>query len=141
MRLYPIKTAKIFKSIFYKWTWSFNTNKKEIYLTFDDGPVPNITPWVLGELKKHKAKATFFCIGDNIKKHPEVFQQIIKENHRIGNHTFNHLKGWQTRTDKYIKNILLAEQLIPQKNQKLFICGTTNRAQFDFELEFLKLIQ
>ncbi|MDO3695621.1 polysaccharide deacetylase family protein [Wenyingzhuangia sp. chi5] len=120
MRLYPIKTAKIFKSIFNKWTWSFSTSQKEIYLTFDDGPIPNITPWVLSQLKNHQAKATFFCIGDNIKKHPEVFQQIIDENHRIGNHTFNHLKGWQTDTEKYIKNTLLAEQYIPKQEQKLF---------------------
>ena len=120
MRLYPIKTAKIFKSIFNKWTWSFNTSQKEVYLTFDDGPIPNITPWVLTELKKHKAKATFFCIGDNIKKHPEVFQQIITENHRIGNHTFHHLKGWKTDTKKYIENILLTEAYIPKKKQKLF---------------------
>lgn len=120
MRLYPIKTAKIFKSIFNQWTWSFNTNKKEVYLTFDDGPIPNITPWVLDQLKKHKAKATFFCIGDNIKKHPEILEQIIQENHRVGNHTFNHLKGWNTNTDEYIKNILLTEQYLPTQTQKLF---------------------
>ncbi|ANW96409.1 polysaccharide deacetylase [Wenyingzhuangia fucanilytica] len=120
MRLYPIKTAKIFKSIFNQWTWSFNTNKKEVYLTFDDGPIPNITPWVLNQLKKHKAKATFFCIGDNIKKHPEILEQIIQENHRVGNHTFNHLKGWNTNTDEYIKNTLLAEQYLPTQTQKLF---------------------
>lgn len=120
MRLYPIKTAKIFKSIFNKWTWSFKTSKKEIYLTFDDGPIPVITPWVLEQLELYNAKATFFCIGDNIQKHPEVFQEIIKKEHRIGNHTFNHLKGWKTNTENYIKNTLLAEELIPKQNQKLF---------------------
>ena len=120
IRFYPIKTAKIFKSIFNKWTWSFNTSKKEIYLTFDDGPVPVITPWVLAQLDFYNVKATFFCIGDNILKHPEEFQEIIAKEHRIGNHTFNHLKGWKTNTEEYIKNTLLAEEVIPPKNEKLF---------------------
>ncbi|MGY5353337.1 polysaccharide deacetylase family protein [Wenyingzhuangia sp. IMCC45467] len=120
MRFYPIKTAKIFKSIFNKWTWSFNTHKKEIYLTFDDGPIPEITPWVLKQLDLYNAKATFFCIGDNIKKHPDIFQQIICQKHRVGNHTFNHLKGWKTNTKNYINNALLTEELIPTQNQKLF---------------------
>lgn len=97
--------------------------EKTIYLTFDDGPIPEITPWVLDTLNQYSAKATFFCIGDNIRKHPEVFQQIIKEKHSIGNHTFNHLNGWKTSEEKYIKNTLLAEKEIekfsPQKN-KLF---------------------
>jgi len=97
--------------------------EKTIYLTFDDGPIPEITPWVLDILKQYNAKATFFCIGDNIRKHPEVFQQIIKEKHRVGNHTFNHLNGWKTSEEKYIENTLLAEKEIekfsPQKT-KLF---------------------
>lgn len=120
MRLYPIKTAKIFKFIFNKWTWSFSPQKKEIYLTFDDGPIPEITPWVLHQLSLYNAKATFFCIGDNIRKHPEVFQQIIDQNHSIGNHTFNHLKGWNTNTEDYIKNTTLCDDLIPNQQQKLF---------------------
>ncbi len=104
--------------------WTISTKEKVLYLTFDDGPVPKITPWVLEQLKKHKAKATFFCIGDNIRKHPDIFQQIISEDHRIGNHTHNHLNGWKTSTDYYVKNVLLGEDFISEKrgqeNSKLF---------------------
>jgi len=85
---------------------------KTIYLTFDDGPIPEITPWVLDTLKQYNAKATFFCIGDNIRKHPEVFQQVIEEKHRVANHTFNHLNGWKTSAEKYIQNALLEEKEI-----------------------------
>lgn len=120
IRFYPVKISKIFKSIFNKWIWSFNTDKKEIYLTFDDGPIPEITSWVLSTLKKHNAKATFFCIGDNVKKHPKTFNQIIEHGHRIGNHTFNHLKGWRTKPNAYIENTLLTEELLPKQKQKLF---------------------
>ena len=95
-------------------------DKKEVYLTFDDGPIPVITPWVLEQLKIYNAKATFFCIGDNIRKHPDVFKQIINQKHRIGNHTFNHLKGWKYNTKTYLENILLAQELIPNQGKKLF---------------------
>jgi len=85
---------------------------KSLYLTFDDGPIPAITPWVLRLLHDYNAKATFFCIGDNIKKNPDAFQQIIQQGHRIGNHTFNHLNGWKTSEENYVKNTVLAEQEI-----------------------------
>lgn len=121
MKTYPVKTPKLISSIFRKWFWSFSTNKKEIYLTFDDGPIPEITPWVLDQLAAYNAKATFFCIGDNIKKHPEVFQQIVKNGHSIGNHTFNHLNGWSFKSDEYLKNILLADSYLPSNySPKLF---------------------
>lgn len=80
-----------------------------IYLTFDDGPVPEVTPWVLDQLKKYNAKASFFCIGENVRKHPEIFKRIQAEGHCIGNHTNNHLKGWDTPASDYIENINLAE--------------------------------
>lgn len=76
-----------------------------IFLTFDDGPIPEVTPWVLETLKKYNAKATFFCIGNNIEKHPEIFKQIISEGHSIGNHTYNHVNGWKTRTKEYLENV------------------------------------
>ena len=76
-----------------------------IYLTFDDGPIPKITPWVLSLLKKYKAKATFFCVGANIEKHPEILQQIISEGHSVGNHTYNHLNGWETTTKEYLESV------------------------------------
>src|SRR3989304_1126223 len=77
----------------------------DIFLTFDDGPTPEVTPWVLSTLKQFGAKATFFCIGANIEKHPEVFRQIIAEGHSIGNHTYNHLNGWKTKTKEYLENV------------------------------------
>ncbi|MEH6763927.1 MAG: polysaccharide deacetylase family protein [Aequorivita antarctica] len=98
-------------------TWAFSRKSNAVYLTFDDGPIPEVTPWVLDELKKHNAKATFFCIGENVQKHPEIFRRITAEGHSVGNHTFNHLKGTKTETPAYIKNVLLAEELI---NSKLF---------------------
>ncbi|MGY5351436.1 polysaccharide deacetylase family protein [Wenyingzhuangia sp. IMCC45533] len=95
--------------------------EKEIYLTFDDGPIPEITPWVLNQLEKHSAKATFFCIGDNVQKNPEIFEQILEQNHAVGNHTFSHLKGWNIETKKYVEDTILAENLFPKNvSQKLF---------------------
>ena len=85
--------------------WRVPTQEKKIFLTFDDGPIPGITPWVLSTLKQFNAKATFFCVGGNIEKHSEVFQQIISEGHSIGNHTYNHLNGWKTNTKEYLENI------------------------------------
>ena len=90
--------------------WAFSSSSNSIFLTFDDGPIPEVTPWVLDELKKHNAKATFFCIGENVQKHPEIFRRIIDEGHSVGNHTFNHLKGTKTETSKYIENVEKAER-------------------------------
>ncbi len=87
-------------------------NLKKIYLTFDDGPVPVITPWVLDVLKKYDVKATFFCVGENVVKHPEVYQRILDEDHNIGNHTYNHLNGWEIHTNKYIENVELCDQAL-----------------------------
>lgn len=91
--------------------WTFPSEKNSVYLTFDDGPIPEITPWVLDELKKHDAKATFFCIGENVQKNPAIFSKIISEGHSVGNHTFNHLNGWKTETSKYIENVEKTEKL------------------------------
>ena len=76
--------------------WDIKTSEKTIYLTFDDGPHPLITPFVLAELKKYNASATFFCIGDNVRKFPDTYQQIIEAGHIVGNHTMHHLNGWKT---------------------------------------------
>lgn len=103
------------KWIYPKRIWDGPSKGKNIYLTFDDGPVPQVTTWVLEQLKAYDAKATFFCIGVNVEKYPEIFRKIINEGHSIGNHTYNHLNGWKTRTDEYILNTLKCEQAI-QKN-------------------------
>ena len=104
MKPYLVKTPKFVHRLFPKRVWSFPNSKNSVYLTFDDGPIPIVTPWVIEVLKQYKAKATFFCIGDNVTKHANVFQQIIKEGHSIGNHTYHHLNGWSTKTKDYINN-------------------------------------
>ncbi len=100
-----IKTNPLLKALFPKYVWSIPNTEKKVWLTFDDGPIPEITEWVLSELEKYHAKATFFCIGDNIHKHPKVFKKIIASGHTVGNHTFNHLQGWKTQTSDYIENV------------------------------------
>jgi len=118
MKSYFVKTPKIIQNIFSNYTWKIATNKKEIYLTFDDGPIPEITPWVLNTLSKFNAKVTFFCVGDNVQKHPRIFKQILDQKHAVGNHTFNHLEGWKTNTEAYLNNIEKTEELI--QNSKIF---------------------
>lgn len=124
MRPYLVKTPRLVQRFFHNYSWRIKTTKKEIYLTFDDGPVPDFTPWVLETLERYKAKATFFCVGENIKNYPHIYQQIKDGGHSIGNHTFNHLQGWKTPTNKYIKNILKAESYLhdeaAKKTKKLF---------------------
>ncbi|MFD2554702.1 polysaccharide deacetylase family protein [Sphingobacterium tabacisoli] len=90
-------------------TWNRSRLDKKIYLTFDDGPIPEITPWILDVLKEYQVKATFFCVGANIVKHPDIFQRLLREGHRIGNHTYNHLKGWDTPDDSYMENVRLCQ--------------------------------
>lgn len=106
MSFYWIKTNTLIKRIFSNYIWDVPNTENKIYLTFDDGPIPEITEWALEELEKHNAKATFFCIGHNIEKHPEIFEKVINEGHSIGNHTFNHLNGWKTTTEKYLENCI-----------------------------------
>lgn len=113
-----VKTNYFVKSIFPNYIWDIPNDENKVFLTFDDGPTPEITEWTLAQLKKYEAKATFFCIGNNIEKHPEIFQKIIEEGHTIGNHTFNHLKGWKTSTDKYITNVTLCQsEIVNRKSQ------------------------
>lgn len=112
MNLTWVKTHWIVKKIFSKYIWDLPNNENKIYLTFDDGPTPEITEWTLNLLKQYNAKATFFCIGENIKKYPEIYQKIISEKHSIGNHTFNHINGWKTTTNNYLLNAKLCESEI-----------------------------
>ena len=112
MKPYLVKTPKFVQRMFPKRTWAFSKSTNDVFLTFDDGPIPEVTPWVLSELKKYNAKATFFCIGDNIRKHPDIFSQIILEGHSVGNHTFNHLNGWKTEASTYVNNTLKTEEIL-----------------------------
>ena len=118
MKPYLIKTPRLLQWLFPRRVWAFSRKKPTIYLTFDDGPIPEVTPWVLAQLKKYNAKATFFCIGDNVKKYPKIFQSIIDHGHGIGNHTFHHLKGTETTTEKYLEDITLFEETVTTLNDE-----------------------
>lgn len=107
MRFY--KTPWITRVWYPSLTWKIQSDNS-IYLTFDDGPDPEVTPWVLAELAKVEAKATFFCLGKNLEKHPILGQHILKEGHQIGNHTFNHLKGWKSSDNDYLNDIAHCDQ-------------------------------
>ena len=112
MNIIPVKTPKLVKHVLPSLVWNIKTTEKVIYLTFDDGPTPEITDWVINTLDTFDAKATFFCIGNNIEKHPEIFKSIINKGHAIGNHTYNHLKGWKTKTKDYLINIYKTQLII-----------------------------
>lgn len=103
--MYLIKTPQVIQNLFPNFTWRIPSDEKVLYLTFDDGPIPEVTPWVLELLAEYNAKATFFCVGDNIRKHPEVFKQVKEAGHSVGNHTFNHLNGWNTENIPYFHNV------------------------------------
>jgi len=113
--MYVIKTPIWLKLLYPKLLWEANAGNRCIYLTFDDGPIPIVTPFVLNILKQYDAKATFFCIGDNVRKHPDVFEQVKNAGHAIGNHTFNHLRGWKTEDNIYLDNFLQADKLLDTK--------------------------
>ncbi|MGN6265549.1 MAG: polysaccharide deacetylase family protein [Ginsengibacter sp.] len=110
--LYLKKTPSIFQKIFSGRVWRIDTDEKILYFTFDDGPHPEATSFVLEELKKFNAKATFFCIGKNVKENFSVYEKIIAEGHQVGNHTFNHLNGWKTNDKIYIEDIAKAAKII-----------------------------
>jgi peptidoglycan/xylan/chitin deacetylase (PgdA/CDA1 family) len=112
MHRYFIKTPWIAKKLFPNYIWNLPARQNEVYLTFDDGPHPTITPWVLNELKRFNAHATFFCIGNNVQRFPEIYRAIIDEGHAVGNHTYHHLNGWKTEEKKYLKDIEEASLLI-----------------------------
>ncbi|MFM2207973.1 MAG: hypothetical protein RL213_1948 [Bacteroidota bacterium] len=88
------------------------SKEKVLYLTFDDGPIPEVTPWVLEQLDHFGAKATFFCIGNNVRKHRNVYQRILQSGHSVGNHTYHHLNGWSTFNSDYFKDIELCNRLV-----------------------------
>ena len=112
MKPYWVKTRWFIKKLFPGFVWDMSAAQKTVYLTFDDGPIPEITEWVLDLLKEHVIKATFFCIGDNIEKNPHIFQKLIDGGHTIGNHTFNHINGWKTDGTAYYENIEACRQAI-----------------------------
>ncbi len=105
--MYLTKTPFILYRLYYPTgLWHVESADKDIYLTFDDGPVPEVTPWVLDQLERYNAKATFFCVGDNVRKNPEIFAEIIRRGHNVGNHTFSHMNGWKANRLEYLHNVL-----------------------------------
>jgi peptidoglycan/xylan/chitin deacetylase (PgdA/CDA1 family) len=115
MHRYFIKTPWLARALFPSFLWRVNTKEKEVYLTFDDGPHEEVTPWVLQQLKQYNAKATFFCIGKNVVAHPHIYEQIIEEGHGVGNHTYNHLNGWKVSLNEYVEDIQNASGVIQSK--------------------------
>lgn len=110
-----IQPKSALKLLYPKAIWKIKATEPTIYLTFDDGPIPELTEWVLDVLKQYNIKATFFCVGDNIVKNPAVYKRIINEGHTVGNHTYNHLKGFKTRSQDYMNNVLRCEELTKSK--------------------------
>lgn len=117
MNYTPVKTPKLVQQLLPNLIWSISSKDKCLYLTFDDGPTPEITSWVLKTLNVYNAKATFFCIGQNVEEHIELYRQIISEGHVVGNHTYSHLKGLKTSRKNYIADVNKAAQFI---NSNLF---------------------
>ncbi len=109
---YLVKTPGLLKKFYSECVWNFSREEKVIYLTFDDGPHPQATPYVLDLLKQFNAQATFFCIGKNVAAYPDIYKRILNEGHRTGNHTFNHLNGKKTPDEEYIRNIKEARKYI-----------------------------
>ncbi|MDG1477818.1 MAG: polysaccharide deacetylase family protein [Vicingaceae bacterium] len=113
--MFLAKIPTIIKKYYPKLVWDLPNDDNKIYLTFDDGPVPGITEWVLDLLMEYNIKATFFCIGDNVNKYSQIYQRILAEGHAVGNHTHNHLNGWKTSKGEYIKNVIECQQTVDSK--------------------------
>jgi peptidoglycan/xylan/chitin deacetylase (PgdA/CDA1 family) len=109
---YLVKTPWWLKKLYPGCLWDIPVNEKKLYLSFDDGPHPGITPFVLNELKKYNAKATFFCIGENVRKFPDIYLRYIQEGHAVGNHTQHHINGWKTKDPEYLQDIRMAGEYI-----------------------------
>jgi peptidoglycan-N-acetylglucosamine deacetylase len=112
MHRYFIKTPWWLRKLYSNYVWRMNTKEREVFLTFDDGPHPQITPWVLDQLAQYDAKASFFCIGQNVERYPDVYREIMAQGHSIGNHTHHHLNGWRTKKEIYWQDISTAAGMI-----------------------------
>lgn len=112
---YMRQIPDIIKTLWRTPVWRINPSEKAIYLTFDDGPNPVVTPQVLDMLDEFGVKATFFCVGENVQKYPEIFEEVKRRGHSVGNHTFNHLKGYENTTENYVENVRKADEYIHSK--------------------------
>ena len=113
---FPTWMQRLYRGV----TWRRVTHDKRVFLTFDDGPIPEVTPAILDVLAKYEVKATFFVVGDNIHKYPHVYARVIKERHRVGNHTCHHVKGSKLSLDEYMREVDACEQLLEQGSTRLF---------------------
>ena len=113
--MYRVRPPYLLKKLYPRGVWRKDRKEKKIYLTFDDGPVPEVTPWVLDILKSYAIKGTFFCVGENVKQNKELYQRILRENHAVGNHTYNHVDGWKTSLTDYLKNVEKCEQQLQSR--------------------------
>ena len=102
----------LYRMLFPETLWRINKRRHTVYLTFDDGPVPEVTPWVLDTLDRYGVKATFFCVGDNVARNPELFEEVKRRGHSVGNHTMNHMQGAKVSTRLYLRNVAEAHELI-----------------------------
>jgi peptidoglycan/xylan/chitin deacetylase (PgdA/CDA1 family) len=107
-----IRLPQFLKILYPGALWRGRGDERQVYLTFDDGPVPEVTPWVLDLLRKEEISACFFCVGENVRRHPDIYNRILSEGHLTGNHSYNHLQGLKCRTDQYLQNIEKAGELI-----------------------------
>jgi peptidoglycan/xylan/chitin deacetylase (PgdA/CDA1 family) len=114
MRL-PARPPKLLQSLLPQCFWNLPNRQNKIYLTFDDGPTPEVLPFILKTLDVYKVSATFFCVGENIQKHPDLAKEILKRNHVIGNHTFNHISGWRTKNKTYFENVDACQKVYKSK--------------------------
>lgn len=101
----PVRPSPLLRLLYPGALWRVRVSEQVVYLSFDDGPVPEVTPWVLDQLRRVDVKATFFCIGNNVAKYPGIYRQILEAGHSVGNHTFNHVNGWKTGTAAYLADV------------------------------------
>lgn len=104
--------ARFLRWLYPRALWRMNPDEKAVYLTFDDGPIPEATPWILQILQRYGIKATFFMVGDNVRKHPREYQMVVEQGHGIGNHTYNHIGGFRHTSRGYLKNVEKANELL-----------------------------
>ncbi|MBE17098.1 MAG: polysaccharide deacetylase family protein [Cytophagaceae bacterium] len=115
----PARVPSFIKWWYPSWfIWDKPSSQKQVYLTFDDGPIPEVTPWVLDVLAQHQIKASFFCIGENVAKHPALYRRIIAEGHSVGNHSMHHLNGYKTSNEAYLDNIFQAEATMQKHSHR-----------------------
>jgi peptidoglycan-N-acetylglucosamine deacetylase len=115
--MYLSKTPEIIKPLASSFIWDIPHVVNEVFITFDDGPIPEVTPYVLDILAEYNAKATFFCVGANAEKNPELLERLLREGHAIGNHTWEHENGWKTAQFGYLRSVMQADEVL---NSSLF---------------------